>query len=77
MTSEKTKKKTYPFGEPISVHKAAQLAGVSPRTIHRHRHEMAFRRVGARIVISEPALMTWLEASTYGRMAASFRGVAA
>lgn len=55
------------FGRGITVEDSAEIACVSPKTIHRHRHEMLYRRIGRRIIISEKSLQRWLERNTYGR----------
>jgi hypothetical protein len=55
------------FGRGIDADDAAMTAGVSVKTIHRHRHEMRYRRIGRRVIISVASFERWLERRTFGR----------
>jgi len=54
------------FGKSISVAIAAERAGISDKSIHRHRGHFMWRRIGRRVVISEASFDAWLERNTYG-----------
>jgi hypothetical protein len=58
--------RTGTFGKSISVAIAAERAGISDKSIHRHRAHFMWRRIGRRVVISEASFDAWIERNTYG-----------